>query len=101
VAHQRGKSTGGSTLSSTKTPPSSPTTATVRPTKGNQGNLSPHTLEYVHSATRQFLTYSGIEVSDHAILDLVNYKRNNPLSQHENLARSKSRDAALENSKKP
>jgi hypothetical protein len=48
--------------------------------KGNQGNLSPHTVEYVHSATRQFLNYSGIEVSDHAILDLVNYKRNNPLS---------------------
>jgi hypothetical protein len=48
--------------------------------KGNQGNLSPHTLEYVHSATRQFLTYAGLEISDHAILDLVNYKRNNPLS---------------------
>ena len=48
--------------------------------KGNAGNLSPHTLEYVHSGTRQFLTYAGIKFSDHAILDLVNYKRNNPLS---------------------
>ena len=48
--------------------------------RGNAGNLSPHTLEYAHSAVRQFLTYAGIRISDHAILDLVNYKRNNPLS---------------------
>jgi hypothetical protein len=29
---------------------------------------------------RPFLAYAGIEISDHAMLDLVNYKRNNPLS---------------------
>jgi len=29
---------------------------------------------------RQFLAYAGIDVSEHAVLDLVNYKRNNPLS---------------------
>ena len=48
--------------------------------RGNAGNLSPNTLLYAHRAVKQFLAYAGIEVSDHAILDLANYKRNNPLS---------------------
>ena len=48
--------------------------------RNNSGNLSPNTLKYVHYAVRPFLGYAGIEVTDHAILDLVNYKRNNPLS---------------------
>ena len=29
---------------------------------------------------RPFLNYAGIEITNHGILDLVNYKRNNPLS---------------------
>jgi hypothetical protein len=48
--------------------------------RGNNGILSPHTKEYTHSGVKQFLRYAGIELSKHAILDLVNYKRNNPLS---------------------
>ena len=48
--------------------------------RGNNGILSPHTKEYAHSGVKQFLRYAGIELSNHAILDLVNYKRNNPLS---------------------
>ena len=48
--------------------------------RGNNGVLSPHTKEYAHSGVKQFLRYAGIELSNHAILDLVNYKRNNPLS---------------------
>lgn len=48
--------------------------------RGNAGNLSPNTMKYAHSAVKAFLNYSGIQISNHAILDLVNYKRNHPLS---------------------
>jgi hypothetical protein len=42
--------------------------------------LSPYTILYVHAAIKQFLAYVAIPVSDHAISDLVNYKKKNPLS---------------------
>ena len=48
--------------------------------RGNVGNLSPNTMKYAHAAVKQFPSYTGTELSDHAILDLVNYKRNSPLS---------------------
>lgn len=48
--------------------------------RNNSGNLSPNTLKYVHYAIRPFLDYAGIKITNHAVLDLVNYKRNNPLS---------------------
>jgi hypothetical protein len=35
---------------------------------------------------KQFLAYTGIELSDHAISDLVEYKRNNPLTKDIELA---------------
>lgn len=48
--------------------------------RNNAGNLSPNTLKYVHYAIRPFLDYAGIKITNHGVLDLVNYKRNNPLS---------------------
>jgi len=48
--------------------------------RGNAGNLSPNTMKYAHAAVKQFLSYAGTKLSSHAVLDLVNYKRNNPLS---------------------
>jgi hypothetical protein len=54
--------------------------------RGNNGLLSKPSIAYTHAAIKQFLAYSGIEVSNHAISDLVDYKRNNPLSKDIELA---------------
>lgn len=48
--------------------------------RGNAGELSPNTTTYTHAAVKQFLNYADIPLSDHAMLDLVTYKRTNPLS---------------------
>ena len=48
--------------------------------KGNAGEVSPHTITYAHAAVKQFLNYADIPLSEHALFDLITYKRNNPLS---------------------
>jgi len=48
--------------------------------RGNAGEISPNTKTYTHAAVKQFLNYADIPFSDHAMLDLITYKRTNPLS---------------------
>ncbi len=54
--------------------------------RGNNGIVSPNSIDFTHASIKQFLAYSGLEITDHAISDLVEYKRNNPLSKDIELA---------------
>jgi len=54
--------------------------------RGNNDILSQHSIDYTHASVKQFLRYSGIEISNHAVSDLVDYKRANPLSKDIELA---------------
>jgi hypothetical protein len=48
--------------------------------RGNKGIVTDSSIRNVRSSVRQFLAFTGIEISNHAIFDLVTYKRDNPKS---------------------
>jgi hypothetical protein len=54
--------------------------------RGNNGIVSDPSIQFTTQSVKQFLAYTGIEISDHAISDLVEYKRNNLLSTDIELA---------------
>jgi len=53
----------------------------------NNNGIVPHeSIQFTYQSVKQFLAYIDVPVSDHAISDLVNYKRQNPLSDDIELA---------------
>lgn len=54
--------------------------------RGNNGIISEASIQFTTQSVKQFLAYTDIDVSDHAVSDLVEYKRNNPLSKDIELA---------------
>jgi len=46
----------------------------------NKGRISHATLSHVTRAVKHFLEYCNLEITNHALNDLVEYKRNNPQS---------------------
>ena len=54
--------------------------------RNNNGIVSAASIQFTYQSVKQFLAHIDVEVSDHAISDLVNYKRQNPLSDDIELA---------------
>jgi len=51
--------------------------ADLTQSRGNNGFLNKSTIQYIVTATRQFLIYTDTPITDHAMQDLVTYKRHN------------------------